>query len=1017
MVSDHSRPGVINDLDGISEPGDLNTAIPDFARTWESQGALSVRRPSTLPDPASYHDHIEPEAIFELNEDQKGGSVETILVVPFGCKRCRNLKVACSRMWPACLRCRKAGSTQCHPLQQGYQRLPGPKFPRTSRVAEKPICTRESMSISSPLTLQETTAGRALRAKRVVISASHSPPLKSGASITSGSKRSHSYESDYVPSPKRPLTSAKKPSQKRRGRPPRVSAVGPTEGMDIEKSEATVAGSSMQVASVEDSDKRGSTLKWTFVKSLRGRDNDNQSLRGLDEVHSESIQSNTPGPRVWTKSLDTLLTVFPELGKATVGFSWFQSETPILLLDTDPTRGRWKDSITLSIDLMWDFSCNYFELESSTESFTEDAVRSRVQSTVCLPENGPDLDVPEMDPRRLYPTLRTALYLSGVVSAPPQMCDTHNSLAGEGSRMHNATQDDSVPASTDRSSQLYPYPTSDGSLTPLTPLASFQPCIPLSKPPEVETLLNSQLHFIPLLLWVQRDSVLVPCHLSPEYEYSCMGFFFVSDLHHTVMEVGVPSATGLVQGQVCWSVTLQWAPGGEEALFDEGLSSDMMSDMTSFQTTKDLSHPWWFDPTYALSQVDNNTPFRPRDLRMQYFSYLPLDLLADFHPSESFPRAWFCKLCGLINPQLLFRHQICQSTMCRSVDKGASRGKVDPLSSLRDPHRSSTLVRPTNHIPSVVDSDSTTWDDGMQSWLYAVNGGVTVSHVFTGNQEHLQEDATVLLERIQCEVLLRREDNFSPYFTHTTKLSYQSDDSEATVPTGTPDSVRIAYYSLCDFVHRYGEMEKPRFGEVRMLAWVHSGHKRGAVFRASKSPVVVHCLGAEVVLSFTPKGGYKDVIMGTQDKGKERARNEDRTGSPFAGPSRHLERDDCDQTLIFRSDASESPNLAENADEAAAAMDTMRQRSSFDAGDVAPSHLSTFHPGTKVAHHEVAEPKPEHARKKIKVTKGKSKASVPEISMTLLHGDCVILSGDDFECHIVRTGTTILVIGIPEETR
>ena len=49
---------------------------------------------------------------------------------------------------------------------------------------------------------------------------------------------------------------------------------------------------------------------------------------------------------------------------------------------------------------------------------------------------------------------------------------------------------------------------------------------------------------------------------------------------------------------------------------------------------------------------------------MQVFSYIPLDLLAEFQPSESFPRGWFCKSCGMINIQEFFRHQMCQSTKC-----------------------------------------------------------------------------------------------------------------------------------------------------------------------------------------------------------------------------------------------------------------------------------------------------------------------------------------------------------------
>lgn len=126
------------------------------------------------------------------------------------------------------------------------------------------------------------------------------------------------------------------------------------------------------------------------------------------------------------------------------------------------------------------------------------------------------------------------------------------------------------------------------------------------------------------------------------------------------------SPTGVVRGRVRWRVTLQWAPGGEDALFECGPtpSSDMISDSVPVDTTRDLLHPWWFDPTNTLSQADDTTPYRPRDLRMQFFSIIPLDLLADFHPSESFPRGWFCKSCGMINVQEFFRHQICQSTMC-----------------------------------------------------------------------------------------------------------------------------------------------------------------------------------------------------------------------------------------------------------------------------------------------------------------------------------------------------------------
>ena len=111
--------------------------------------------------------------------------------------------------------------------------------------------------------------------------------------------------------------------------------------------------------------------------------------------------------------------------------------------------------------------------------------------------------------------------------------------------MHSAVPDDLVsldcetqvspshpPSPPENSPPSHPCPAFDATHTHHTiPQADFQSRIPLDKPPEVETLLNSQLRFIPLLLWISRDSELVPYKLPPEYVYLCLGLFFISDLH------------------------------------------------------------------------------------------------------------------------------------------------------------------------------------------------------------------------------------------------------------------------------------------------------------------------------------------------------------------------------------------------------------------------------------------------------------------------------------------------------
>ena len=158
-----------------------------------------------------------------------------------------------------------------------------------------------------------------------------------------------------------------------------------------------------------------------------------------------------------------------------------------------------------------------------------------------------------------------------------------------------------------------------------------------------------------------------------------------------------------------------------------------------------------------------------------------------------------------------------------------------------------------------------------------------------------------------------------------------------------------------------------------------------------------------MILNFTPQGGYKDAENSAAlDKGK--GRTEDLTGSlstePCTGPSCHLEQDKGNQTSFIPSlEANETPIVVENVDKANAAMDTdtMPPCSSHDAGGIVAIPDANTCPGAEVGQQKVVK---QRGRKKNKVTKNESKASVPEMSVTLVHGDCVVLSGDDFEVSV-----------------
>jgi hypothetical protein len=91
-------------------------------------------------------------------------------------------------------------------------------------------------------------------------------------------------------------------------------------------------------------------------------------------------------------------------------------------------------------------------------------------------------------------------------------------------------------------------------------------------------------------------------------------------------------------------------------------------------------------------------------------------------------------------------------------------GRVDPLQALQDVHHFVRIHDPLDVAPSSVCGTDYSWNDGMRTLAYEVNSGTNVKHVFTGNQEILQEDATRLLLAVQKDVILSRSDLQSAYY-------------------------------------------------------------------------------------------------------------------------------------------------------------------------------------------------------------------------------------------------------------
>ncbi|KIJ65344.1 hypothetical protein HYDPIDRAFT_110377 [Hydnomerulius pinastri MD-312] len=907
---------------------------------------------------------------------------------------------------------------------------------------------------ASPSQPQSSSRSQITRAASRAVSSSHVSETvaseKLAVSKAPPSKRPLSPEAIVVDSRKktRTKTVASKEKAPKKPKVPSKAAIAPTV-------ETSAPGSLTlppnQAAAPETS---CSVPKWSIVKTSGGQEED---LVTVEHVNSAfTAEPFTGSPRVWTNSRSELLAVFPDLGKAPTSLSWLHSETPVLMLDRSHPQDRWTGPTTLNVTTTWDFSCDEFALEPcdsslssqtlvSPESNFKDASQSthlenhviinpkavltlpNVQSETATkseqtPQDPPDCD--GMDKSRPHEEA-----LVGPSALLEQVDGTGMSLTPITSAVPPALLD-TVRETSDPATKPPPHV-----------MESLRGRLPAIKPPDIHILLDSRAHLVPVLVWSSRSCKLTPRTPSSEYAYSCLGFFFISDLRQELLKYSINPTTKAVRGRVRWYTTLEWAPGGEEALLaeiDTNCSSEMIvDDQASHVTRKDLSRPWWSSPTETDGpSVDNEAPipYRPRDLRMHYYSYLPLDLLADFQPSESFPRGWFCMKCGMINAQKLFRHQICQSSVCKSTCNERSRqGKVDPLSKLRDPHHTYALVQPVNNVPSFIPCRERSWDEGMQYWTYLIKDDVSVQHVFTRNEEHLQTEATSLLEDIQRDVLLSKEESSSPYFVHTTPISYANGASEATIPGNTPACVRSAFHCLVRLAERYGEISNIRFDRCLIQAWVTSGSKKGQLYRARKSPVVILSLGAEVVLNFVPKAGYGSVSVATAVvKVTEADSADDQTEASIV--EKCLEsphnvtpmQDSADQRPSNRHLDGFAPGTSSQHEKevAAGVMDVDNQQNGLDLdGYVSKPGLATntplSYPGIDVTtsgRGGVIESKPARGRKKIKTVKEKNKTPAPDMSMTLVHGDSAILIGDDFECQIVRTGTTILVIGSTEGT-
>ncbi|KAG1845900.1 hypothetical protein DFJ58DRAFT_800196 [Suillus subalutaceus] len=889
---------------------DTDHDVPDF-----------VRRPIIPIDPTIYHEAIHPRAIFELRETPSG---EYVSVVPYSCTHCRLLKQSCSRLLP-CDRCTKT-ERPCNASQPGYQKLPPPKITKLKK--------RAPTSVSPPISGMSQTP-LAPPSKMIVASRSSQPIT------TSSNSRS----------PKKPKlthpnsSSTPKKTSKCKGNKNKVDG-NPLQSIPLKQpvNPETRSDTAVSTAPV-----------WTFVRPPKTK----CAIDSCAVPTVDTLLCTPCTPRVWANSRAEFASIFPELTKSLTGILWRQFQMPALFLEYPNPEHSWRDKNTLEVVLEWSYRYGPEVLvRGDSHNITHDErpsdngdLAARVEECGSVKDSAPSFIPIKSDHLQFnFSSFTAPLAVGSEVLESDAMAVSQLSTPAPVPVLNS-------PSPTVLSPSIVPEPDTPAVSSSATP--QIQPQIPEQRPSEIETLDQCRMDKTPLLVFISRESGLLPLQLPPEYACCCLGLFVISDLNADIDNTVITISKTQKCERVRWRLTLEWK-----------------------------SHPWWIDPV----EKDADSVKTPRDLSALYFSFLPLDLLAGFKPSEYFPRGWYCRDCGMLNAQRCFRHQICQSSRCKgkvTTNDSALICHTDPLQALRGPHHRLPIRDPLDYAPSSVGKMDSTWDDMMRNLTYQVNSGVRVQHVFTGNQEILQQDATKLLLDVQKDVILSRSDLHSPYFTWSTKLNHEHICSGD--PAGQPEIPRFVsdiQDILLHYMQAYGEINNANINHIMIQAWATPGSRRGAVFNAKSHVVTIICLGAEVVMNLVPKRGFTEIpIENAEDRMEidgERILSalqlvDNGCSEPLASAA-VIVSDDCRQT-------GGDLNAADQPDPASLALGEASGPSSNNVGDGKPAG-------------------------KRKGTGGKKSKQAPlELSVTLVHGDAIILEGDDFEYQIKRSGTTILLIG------
>ncbi|KAH8104115.1 hypothetical protein BXZ70DRAFT_1005661 [Cristinia sonorae] len=383
--------------------------------------------------------------------------------------------------------------------------------------------------------------------------------------------------------------------------------------------------------------------------------------------------------------------------------------------------------------------------------------------------------------------------------------------------------------------------------------------LPQPLPSDILVLLECQKQQMPISIIMSRDCSLAPFSLPEQYGCVFLGFFHVTA---AVRSTGF-SPFGSHSMRVCWKFVFEWIPGGES------LDPERPSALK----------PWWTGPLPTTmnaeavkSEEEDTVICHPYTLLPPYFTVAqtpdgtPLPLCS---PNALTRKGWHCLSCGKLNVQRMLCVQDCG--YCK-----ASNG-MTPINvvHVRNTFNLAPLALPWDRYPTrCVFASQHETRTGHKSFTYTLNTNATVTHLFTGNEHRLQELPSKLWMTLQKDVPLKWQSVNSalaagPYYTFFSGRDQQPRRSPPmTVAPPGLDPCTCGWHSapgcLVEAISFIQQLARERWSdnfsidEITMLAWLTSGNRKSPTPLPAKSKKVgILCLGADVELTLMPQSGFK----------------------------------------------------------------------------------------------------------------------------------------------------------------